>query len=326
MTILDKRITYKPTEYPHAEQFWEMQQRSHWLWDECKMSQDIYDWETKLTEVEKTVISKILKGFTQVELIVEDYWSKKVAKWFPKREIVDMAITFGAFETIHAKAYNMLAEALGIDDFSEFLQDPIIMEKFNKLYETNNNNTDDLEHKAFSLAIFSAFTEGVCLYSSFAVLQSFKLKGLLGGISKIVEFSIRDENVHSVAGCWLFNTLVNEYPELKQSKTLENKIYQAAEFIIQIETKFMDHVLEDSIDNVNKQDIENFIIERVNQKLIEIGYEPKFKYNKESADGIGEWFYRLNKGIVQQDFFAALESNYAKGVVTFEDDEINWDF
>jgi hypothetical protein len=62
------------------------------------MAQDTYDWDTKLTDNEKNVLSKVLKGFTQVELIVEDYWSKKVAKWFPKREIVDMAITFGSFE------------------------------------------------------------------------------------------------------------------------------------------------------------------------------------------------------------------------------------
>ena len=188
--LLQERVVYKPFEYPEAHDYWLKQQQAHWLHTEVPMMSDINDWKQNLTETEKNIVGSILKGFAQTETIVNDYWSGLVTKWFRKPEVIMMATTFGAFETIHAEAYSLLNETLGLDNFSEFLEDEATMAKIENLMSTRDNfdGEDDLQDIAKSLAIFSAFTEGVNLFSSFAILLSFKMRNKLKGVGPIVEW------------------------------------------------------------------------------------------------------------------------------------------
>ncbi len=154
-----------------------------------------------------------------------------------------MGVTFGAFETIHAEAYSLLNEELGLDDFSEFLEDESTMAKIQALMDVRDSHTGEIDWsaRAKSLAIFSAFTEGVNLFSSFAILLSFKLRNLLKGVGQIVEWSIRDESLHSEAGCWLFRQLLIEKPELNTPE-LKEAVRQAALLSLKLELDFIDKV------------------------------------------------------------------------------------
>ena len=115
-----------------------------------------------------------------------------VTHWFPKHEIKQMAMIFGSQETIHATAYSYLNETLGLEDFAAFLHEPSMADKFEHLSGVENDYThEDLQKNpaarrevARSLATFSAFAEGVSLYSSFAVLYSFQMRNLLKGIGQ----------------------------------------------------------------------------------------------------------------------------------------------
>ena len=208
--ITQERIVYKPFEYPEAHDYWMKQHQAHWLHTEVPMMSDVNDWKQNLDENEKNIIGTILKGFAQTETVVNDYWTNLVTSWFRKPEIIKMGVTFGAFETIHAEAYSLLNEELGLDNFAEFLEDESTMAKIETLMEVRDSHdgTPDWSARAKSLAIFSAFTEGVNLFSSFAILLSFKLRNLLKGVGQIVEWSIRDESLHSNAGCWLYRQLM----------------------------------------------------------------------------------------------------------------------
>ena len=131
--LLKERIVYKPFEYQEAADYWLKQQQAHWLHTEVPMMSDINDWKQNLTETEKNIVGSILKGFAQTETVVNDYWSGLFTKWFRKPEVIMMATTFGAFETIHAEAYSLLNETLGLDNFSEFLEDETTMAKIENL-------------------------------------------------------------------------------------------------------------------------------------------------------------------------------------------------
>ena len=117
--LLKERVIYKPFEYQEAADYWLKQQQAHWLHTEVPMMSDLNDWNSNLTETEKNIIGSILKGFAQTETVVNDYWSGLVTKWFRKPEVIMMATTFGAFETIHAEAYSLLNETLGLENFAE---------------------------------------------------------------------------------------------------------------------------------------------------------------------------------------------------------------
>ena len=314
--ITELRPHYKPFEYQIAFDFYKDQHRAHWLADEVPLSSDLNDWKLKLTESEKNLIGNILKSFAQTETYVNDYWSTKVAVWFPKHEIKAMACVFADFESIHAEAYARLNEELGLDDFEAFMEDEEAKAKIDRLVEQPGETLYD---KALSLAIFSAFTEGVNLFSSFAVLMSFQLRNLMKGTGQIVEWSVRDESLHSKAGCWLFRTLLSEYPEL-DTKEMTQAIYEACDLSVKLEFDFIDKAFEmGSIEGLNKDQLKNFIKERANQKLVELGYNPIYNDIDPNLLKQMEWFGHLTSGKTHQDFFANRVTDYSKSTADWSD-------
>jgi ribonucleoside-diphosphate reductase beta chain len=270
----------------------------------------------KLTEPEKNLIGNILKSFAQTEVHVNDYWSTKVSIWFPKPEIQAMARVFADFESIHAEAYARLNEELGLDDFKAFMEDETSKNKIDRLIEVPGNT---IEEQAVSLAIFSAFTEGVNLFSSFAVLMSFQLRNLMKGTGQIVEWSVRDESLHSKAGCWLFRTLLQEQPNLNTPE-LREKIVEACHLSVQLEFDFIEKAFEmGDIEGLNKDQLKAFIKARANEKMVELGYNIIYNDIEPNLLKQMEWFGHLTSGKTHQDFFAGRVTNYAKSVADWSD-------
>jgi ribonucleoside-diphosphate reductase beta chain len=307
--ITEPRLWYKPFEYQQAFDFYKDQHRVHWLADEVPLASDLNDWKLKLTDSEKNLIGNILKSFAQTEVHVNDYWSTKVSMWFPKPEVQAMARVFADFESIHAEAYARLNEELGLDDFKAFLEDETSKAKIDRLVETPG---ESLEERALSLAIFSAFTEGVNLFSSFAILMSFQLRNLMKGTGQIVEWSVRDESLHSKAGCWLYKTVISENPTL-DTPELRNKIVEACELSVQLEFDFIEKAFEmGDVEGLTKDQLKNFIKARANEKMIELGYNAIYNDINPNLLKQIEWFGHLTSGKTHQDFFAGRVTNYSK--------------
>jgi len=313
--ITEKRLFYKPFEYDQAHEFLKAQQRVHWLPEEVTLAADVNDFKLKLTESEKNLIGQILKSFAQTETHVEDYWSSYVSHWFPKPEIQSMAVTFGSFESIHAEAYSLLNESLGLDNFAAFMEDEEARNKIERLQQVNAGTMDEI---AQSLAIFSAFTEGVNLFSSFAILMSFQMRNLMKGMGQIVAWSVRDESLHSKAGCWLFTQLLKERPEL-DTIDLRLKVTEACQISVDLEFTFIDKVFEmGNLDNLTKEQLKNFIQARANEKMVELGYKPVYTIDEKLLDEIA-WFGQITSGVEQQDFFAQRPSAYSKSTADWSD-------
>jgi ribonucleoside-diphosphate reductase beta chain len=318
--LFTERVEYKPFEYPeYYLDGWLPQAQAFWLHTEISMQGDVKDWNENLKPHEKNLVGNILLGFAQTECAVSDYWTGMVTKWFPKHEIRQMAMMFGSQETIHAVAYSYLNETLGLEDFAAFLHEPSMADKFDFLMSTNADYTDkDLlanvkdsrKEVARSLAIFSAFAEGVSLYSSFAVLYSFQMRNLLKGIGQQMKWSVRDESLHSKMGCRLFNHMCAEDESLRDE--VKDSIYEAAKLIVDMEHNYIDKIFEmGDIENLKAYDLKNFIYRRTNEKLEELGLEPIFEYDEKSADAL-DWFYHLTGGHTHTDFFAIRPTDYAK--------------
>jgi ribonucleoside-diphosphate reductase beta chain len=313
--ITEKRLFYKPFEYDQAHEFLKAQQRVHWLPEEVTLAADVNDFKLKLTESEKNLIGQILKSFAQTETHVEDYWSSYVSHWFPKPEIQSMAVTFGSFESIHAEAYSLLNESLGLDNFAAFMEDEEARNKIERLQQVKAGTMDEI---AQSLAIFSAFTEGVNLFSSFAILMSFQMRNLMKGMGQIVAWSVRDESLHSKAGCWLFTQLLKERPEL-DTIDLRLKVTEACQISVDLEFAFIDKVFEmGNLDNLTKEQLKNFIQARANEKMVELGYKPVYAIDEKLLDEIA-WFGQITSGVEQQDFFAQRPSAYSKSTADWSD-------
>jgi len=314
--ITETRNFYKPFEYQQAFEYYKDQHRAHWLADEVPLASDLNDWKLNLTEPEKNLIGNILKSFAQTEVHVNDYWSTKASIWFPKPEIQAMCRAFADFESIHAEAYARLNEELGLDDFKAFLEDEASASKIERLVEVPGETP---EEQALSLAIFSAFTEGVNLFSSFAVLMSFQLRNLMKGTGQIVEWSVRDESLHSKAGCWLFKTLLEEQPSLN-TNNLRDKVIEACELSVQLEYDFIDKAFEmGDIEGLTKEQLKAFIKARANEKMEELGYKPIYNDIDPALLKQMDWFGHLTSGKTHQDFFAGRVTDYSKSTADWTD-------
>lgn len=323
MGLLTPRISYGPFEYPQFFDYWQKQQLAHWLHTEISMATDINDWKMNLNENEKFLIGSVLKGFTQSELFIgNDYWATRIGKRFKKPEIQMMSAAFANMETIHAVAYSYLEESLGIQDYESFLHEPSAKNKIDRLIETPFKTKEEI---ALSIAVFSAFNEGVNLFSSFAVLLSFSKRNLLKGVGQIISFSIMDEQLHSKAGCELFRLMMSEYPELWTDE-LKKEIYEAARITIQLEDAFLEKAFsKGDIEGLCLQDMKNFIRHRANMKLEELGLKKNWKgLNHEALERMA-WFDILsNSNLSHQDFFSGRVSTYSKANSEQKWDEI-WD-
>jgi ribonucleoside-diphosphate reductase beta chain len=319
MALFEERVPFKPFEYPiYYTEGWLKQAQAFWLHTEIAMQGDVKDWKENLNPAEKNLVGNILLGFAQTECAVSDYWTGMVTKWFPKHEIRQMSMMFGSQETIHAVAYSYLNETLGLEDFEAFLHEPATADKFDLLMNTSADYThEDLakdskarQEVARSLAIFSAFAEGVSLYSSFAVLYSFQMRNLLKGVGQQMKWSVRDESLHSRMGCQLFNHMCEEYPELREQS--KDSIIQAAKLIVELEEKFIDKMFEmGDLENLKASDLKEFIKQRTNDKLRELGYGEVFVVNQEQASNL-DWFYHLTGGHTHTDFFSIRPTDYSK--------------
>ena len=250
------RAEFKPFLKPKAYDYYRIQNSVHWSADEVSFAKDISDWNEELTESERQVVGQILKSFTQTETVVNEYWTK-VGKWFPLPEICMMTSAFSMFESIHMEAYSRLNDELGLNDYAAFLEDETAVAKLDRLKSVKGNSKTDI---ARSLAIFSAFTEGVQLYSSFSILIGLSRFNMLKSMKNIIEWSVRDESLHSQAGCWLFREFIAENPEIWTDE-LKKDIYEAARIAVELEDNFIDKAFSrGSLRGLDPRDLKNFII------------------------------------------------------------------
>ena len=316
MSIISRRSVYAPFLYPKAYNFWERQQQAHWLHSEVSLNADVNDWKFILSDQEKKLIGHVLKGFVTAEIYINEYWSSKVANWFPHPEIQMMAATFAAFESIHTVAYAYLNQTLGLEDFEAFLHEPTTKAKIDRLINTNGKGKEQI---AKSLAIFSAFNEGVSLFSSFAILLNFSRFNKLKGVGQIIAFSVRDESLHSEAGCWLFREFITEFPQI-WTDDFKKELYDAARLTVSLEDNYIDKAFEGGqIEGISPHDLKQYIRYRTNTKLQDINLKTNWKnIDMEAVRRITSWFEPLTSGIEHADFFAARNSSYSKGVISFE--------
>lgn len=300
--------------YPEAIKFAETQEDIFWTSKEIAVEKDIQDLRVNMTEAERHGVITTLKLFTLYELIAgNEYWLGRVKETFQRPEIQRMASVFGMFElNVHAPFYNKLNEALMLntDEFYEgYVNDPILKGRMDFV----NGYPDDADHLV-SIGVFSLI-EGAVLYSSFAFLKHFQAKGKnrLLNVVRGINFSVRDENLHSLGGAWLYRSLRDEQLKLAPSYQVDvriavERILQAAKTIYEHECRIIDMIFENGeIEGITKEQMKVFVQSRINLCLSHLNIDPLFEVKN---DIISEWFYENINITGFHDFFTGIGSNY----------------
>lgn len=295
------------TRYPQAINFAETQEKIFWTSNEIDVAKDVMDLRVHMSEAERHGVITTLKLFTMYELVAgEEYWLGRVMNTFQRPDIQRMAATFGFFElNVHAPFYSKINKELMLDNddfYLGYVNDPVLKDRMDFI----GRAVDDPDH-LYSLAVFSLI-EGAVLYSSFAFLKHFQAKGKnkLLNVVRGINFSVRDENLHSEAGAWLYKELRGELGVIREG--LSEEILGAAKAIYEHEARIVDMIFEKGeMEGITAEQMKTFIKSRINLCLERLGIDNLFEV---SNNIIAEWFYDNINAVSLHDFFTGVGNSY----------------
>lgn len=311
MPLLTERHTYKPFEYDWAYEAWEMQQRVHWLPKEVPLADDVRDWARTLTPSEKNLLTQIFRFFTTADVEVNNCYMKHYSRVFKPTEVLMMLSAFSNIETIHIAAYSHLLDTVGMpeSEYGAFLQYKEMRDKFDYMRQFG---TETVRELALTLAAFGAFTEGMQLFASFAILLSFPRRGLMKGMGQIISWSVRDETLHCVSMTRLFRTLVREHPEIWTTE-FRDEIYTICSTMVGHELAFSRLAFEQgSVEGLSLVETVRYVQFVADRRLVQLGLRPLYGAEKNPLP----WLDEMLNAVEHMNFFEGTSTEYSKAATT----------
>ena len=317
--LLEDRNSFKPFNYPWAFESWLKHEQSHWLHTEVPMAEDVKQWKKTLTDSEKKFLTHIFRFFTQGDIDVAGGYVKNYLPYFKQPEVRMMLLGFAAREALHVAAYSHLIETLGLPEttYNEFLEYQEMREKHDYILDVSSKNGTK-ESTATHIAVFSAFTEGMQLFSSFIMLLNFPRHGKMKGMGQIVTWSIVDESQHAESMMKLFKQYVKENPEIWNDQ-LKSSIYSTAEKMVELEDRFIDLAFGiNEMNGLTADDVKQYIRYIADRRLIGLGLKGIYKVKKNPLP----WVEELINAPIHGNFFENRVTDYAKGALSGSWDDV----
>jgi ribonucleoside-diphosphate reductase beta chain len=307
MSLLTSKSVYKPFEYPWAYDAWLTQQRIHWLPEEVPLADDVKDWKQKLSREERNLLTQIFRFFTQSDVEVNNCYMKHYARVFQPTEVQMMLAAFSNMETVHIAAYSHLLDTIGMPEaeYSAFLHYKEMKDKYDYMRQFGVETKEDI---AKTLAVFGAFTEGLQLFASFAILLNFPRFNKMKGMGQIVSWSVRDETLHTHSMIRLFRTFVAENAGI-WTLELRHELYRACETIVTHEDAFVDLAFEmGRVEGLSAAEVKSYIRFIADRRLTQLGLEPIYRIEGHPLP----WLDAILNGVEHTNFFENRATEYSK--------------
>lgn len=321
MSLLESRTYFKPLKYPWAFEAYELQNKLHWLPSEVPLHEDIKDWNSRLSPEEKNLLTQLFRFFTQGDIDVAQGYYDKYIPMFKPPEIRMMLGSFAAMEAIHVHAYSLLLDTVGMPeteyqafaDYEEMASKHDYVELFdpsncNSIHTTEERNREI----ARTLAVYSAFTEGLQLFSSFAILLNFQRFGKMKGMGQIVTWSIRDESLHVESMIKLFRTFIEENPSI-WTDDFKKELYDICREMVTLEDRFIDLVFEQGgVEGLEPEEVKEYIRYIADRRLLQLGLKPNYGVK----DNPLPWLEEILNGVEHANFFETRATEYSKAALS----------
>lgn len=317
MTLLNATPVYKPFSYPWAYDAWLTQQRIHWLPEEVALGDDVKDWDNNLKDGEKYLLTQIFRFFTQADIEVNNCYMKHYSRVFQPTEVQMMLASFSNMETIHIAAYSHLLDTIGMPEveYQAFLKYKEMKDKYDYMQQFGVETKEDI---AVTMAVFGAFTEGLQLFASFAILLNFPRFNKMKGMGQIVTWSVRDETLHTNSIITLFKTFISENPEV-WTEELRSTLYKACATIVHFEDAFIDLAFEvGGIEGLTAREVKQYIRYIADRRLLQLGLKEIYLVD----DNPLPWLDEILNGVEHTNFFENRVTEYTKAATTGSWDEV----
>jgi ribonucleoside-diphosphate reductase beta chain len=305
--LLTPSLGYKPHRYEWAHEFWQRQQRVHWLPEEAPLGEDCKDWAVNLSGGERNLLTQIFRFFTQSDIEVNDCYMTKYAGVFKPTEVKMMLAAFANTETIHIEAYSLLVETVGMpeSEYSAFMDYEAMRAKHDYLQTFGMKSHRDI---LLTTAAFGGATEGVSLWASFAMLMNFPRLNKMKGMGQIVSWSIRDESLHCEGIIKLHHAFAAETGA--RTRGVEDEIVDVFKATVAMEDKFIDLAFEaGEVQGMTPEDIKAYIRFIADWRLRQLKLPEAFGGRR---DNPLPWLQSMLSAQEHANFFEARSTEYSK--------------
>ena len=319
MSLLSTRSFYKPFDHPWMFDYYVQQNQMHWFPEDVPLHNDVKDWQD-LNDLDRNLLTQIFRLFTQSDVDVGSGYVANYMKVFKKPEARMMMASFANMESIHQHAYSLLLDTVGMPEveykaFSEY-------EEMSKKHEYVNNFRVTASNKksiAKALAVYSGFTEGLQLFSSFIILLNFSRFGKMKGMGQIITYSIRDESLHVEAMTRLFRELIHENIDIWEDD-FKKEIYQTCREMVTLEDKFLDLVFEmGNPQGLTKKEMREYIRYIADRRLLQLGLKTNYGVKDNPLPWIDDVL-----GVEHQNFFEGRATAYMKAGLRGKQENISF--
>ena len=307
MSLLDTRDYYKPFDNPWMFDYYSQQNQMHWFPEDVPLHNDVKDWQD-LGEAEKNLLTQIFRLFTQSDVDVSLGYVDRYMKIFKKPEARMMMGAFNNMESIHQHAYSLLLDTVGMPEVEyKAFSDYEAMADKHEYVDAVRVTKGDKRSIAKALAIYSGFTEGLQLFSSFIILLNFPRFGKMKGMGQIITYSIRDESLHVEAMTKLFREFIQENIDI-WTDDFKAEIYQACREMVDLEDRFLDLVFEQGdIVGLTKKEMRKYIRYIADRRLLQLGLKPNYNVKDNPLNWLDDVL-----GVEHQNFFEGRATTYMK--------------
>jgi len=324
MSIFEEQISRKPDHYPWTEEFITAMHNGFWTDKEFNFQSDLQDFKVNLTDTERDMVTRSLSAIGQIEVAVKSFWAK-VGENLPHPSITDLGYVMANIEVIHNNAYERLLDVLGMEDvFEENLKLDIIQNRVKYLRKYLKKRYKDARKQyVYSLILFTLYVENVSLFSQFYTINYFnRFRNLLKDTAQQVAYTSREENIHALVGIRLVNTIKEEHPELFDEELIERIRSECLE-AYKAECKIIAWSVNGyQSENLSTPILENFLKNRFNDSLSQIGIEPVFDDIDEDLLLKTVWFDEDVLGNTSTDFFFKRPTEYSKKDKSYDEDDL----
>jgi ribonucleoside-diphosphate reductase beta chain len=322
--IFEEQISRKPDHYPWTEEFITAMHNGAWTDKEFNFQADIQDFKVNLNDTERDMVSRSLSAIAQIEVAVKTFWAK-VGENLPHPSITDLGYVMANVEVIHNNAYERLLDVLDMNDiFEENLKLDIIQNRVKYLRKyLHKYYKDSKKQYVYSLILFTLYVENVSLFSQFYTINYFnRFRNLLKDTTQQVAYTSREELLHAMVGMKLVNVIREEHPEIFDDEFIE-RIRHECEEAYKAESKIIEWSVNGyESDNLSTPILQNFIKNRLNDSLKEIGITPVFDdVDEELLEKTG-WFDEDVLGNTATDFFHSRPTEYSKNDKCYDESEL----
>jgi ribonucleoside-diphosphate reductase beta chain len=322
--IFEEQISRKPDRYPWTSEFITAMHTGFWTDKEFNFQSDIQDFKVNLNDTERDMISRSLSAIAQIEVAVKTFWAK-VGENLPHPSITDLGYVMANVEVIHNDAYERLLDVLDMNDiFEENLKLDIIQNRVKYLRKyLHKYYKDSKKQYVYSLILFTLYVENVSLFSQFYTINYFnRFRNLLKDTAQQVAYTSREELLHAMVGMKLVNVIRDEHPEIFDDEFIDRIRHECME-AFKAESKIIEWSVNGyKSDNLSTPILQNFIKNRLNDSLKEIGITPVFDDVDDEMLQKTEWFDEDVLGNTATDFFAKRPTEYSKNDKCYDESEL----